>query len=202
MTYAILGSGAIGHAIATQFARKGIDVLLANKRGPESIADVVAKLGPSVRAATVAEALRADIVFMAVPFTAVADAVSGASPFAGRIVVDATNAIDFPGFTPTDLGGRMSSDVLAEWVPGARVVKACNTLPAAVLEADPAVDGGRRVLFVAGNDAAACQDVGALLERLGFFPIQLGTVAEGGRLQQFGGPLTVHSLIEQGIAQG
>ena len=198
MRYAILGSGAIGHAIATQFARKGIEVALANKRGPESLGEIVAELGPNVRAVTAAEALGADVVFLAVPFTAVPELVQGAGDWAGRIAIDATNAIDFPAFTPTDLGGRMSTDVLAEKLVGARVVKAFNSLPAPVLEADPAAaDGGRRVLFVSSNAASASTEVATLIEALGFFPIQLGAIAAGGALQQFGGPLTVHSLIKQ-----
>lgn len=197
MSHSILGSGAIGHAIATQFARKGIEVMLANKRGPNSLGEIVAKLGPSVRAVTTAEALQADVVFFAVPFTAIAETAGGVADWAGRIAIDATNAIDFPAFTPTDLGGRMSTDVVAEKLPGARVVKAFNSLPAPVLEADPAEGGGRRVLFVSSNDPAASTEVAALIEKLGFFPIQLGPIAAGGALQQFGGPLTVHSLIKQ-----
>ncbi len=197
MTYAILGSGAIGHALATQFARSGVDVLLANHRGPASLVDVVRELGPHIRAVTAEEAAHADVVILAVPFTAIAEAVGTVTKWDGRIVVDATNAIDFPAFTPTDLGGRPSSEIVAEKVPGARVVKAFNTLPAAVLAADPAQDGGRRVLFVSGNDAKANAEIAALIDRLGFAAIDLGKLAEGGRLQQFGGSLTVINLIKK-----
>ncbi|MHA7066253.1 NADPH-dependent F420 reductase [Azospirillum argentinense] len=130
------------------------------------------------------------------PFGAVPDAVRGAADWTGRIVVDATNAIDFPAFTPKDLGGRLSSEVVADAVPGARVVKAFNTLPAAVLAKDPN-DGGRRVLFLSGNDAAAKAAVAGLICRLGFAPIDLGPLAAGGRLQQFGNAVMVHSLIKQ-----
>src|SRR5690349_20019943 len=110
MTYAILGSGAIGHALATQFARSGVDVLLANHRGPASLVEVVRELGPRVRAISVEEAARADVVILAVPFTAIAEAVSTVTRWDGRIVVDATYAIDFSAFTPTDLGGRPSTE--------------------------------------------------------------------------------------------
>jgi predicted dinucleotide-binding enzyme len=196
-TYAILGSGAIGVAVAGQFARKGIEVLLANSRGPETLADLAHDLGPSVVPATVQDALAADILILAVPYDAVRDAVHGAPAWNGRIVVDATNAIDFPAFTPRDLGGRFSTHVVAEAVPGARVVKAFNTLPAAVLAKDPQ-DSGRRVLFLSGDDDGANAEVASLIERLGYAPITLGRIAEGGRLQQFGGALMVHSLIKQG----
>jgi predicted dinucleotide-binding enzyme len=117
-------------------------------------------------------------------------AVRGLGPWNGRIVVDTNNPIEAPAFRPFDLGGRASSEVLAELVPGARVVKAFNHLQPALLAGDPHAEGGRRVLFVAGDDARAKADVAQLIERLGFFSIDLGTLAGGGRLSQFpGGPL-------------
>lgn len=198
MTHAIIGSGAIGSALARQFARSNIDVLIANSRGPDSLAGLAAELGSYVTPTTLPEALKADTVILAVPFTAVADAVQGAGQWNGRIVVDATNAIDFPAFTPKDLGGRPSTDVTAEMVPGARVVKAFNTLPAAVLASDPAQDGGRRILFVSGNDASANSNIAGLIERLGFAPITLGELNQGGLLQQFGASLVAQNLTKHG----
>lgn len=196
MTYAIIGSGAIGGALATQFARHNIDVLVANSRGAASLADLASTLGPSIRPVSVQQALSADVVILAVPYRAIADVVGPAAGWDGRIVVDATNAIDFPAFTPSDLGGRLSSDIVADLLPGARVVKAFNTLPAAVLAAEPQQDGGRRVVFLSGDHPAANAEVGALIERLGFAAIDLGKVSEGGRLQQFGGALMVHNLVK------
>jgi 8-hydroxy-5-deazaflavin:NADPH oxidoreductase len=198
MTYAIIGSGAIGSALARRFGHKGIDVLLANSRGPASLGDLVAEFGPNITAASVSDATQADVVILAVPFTAVPDTVRNVTGWDGRIVVDATNAIDFPAFTPKDLGGRPSTEIVAEAVPGARVVKAFNTLPAAVLAADPAQDGGRRVLFVSGDDAGANTEIASLIERLGFAPIPLGKLSEGGRLQQFGAPLVAQNLTKHG----
>src|SRR5262245_15430865 len=151
MNYSIIGSGAIGSALATRFASNGIEVLLANSRGPHSLKEIVRKLGPTVRAATVLEAVGADMAILAVPFSAVRNAVGAISDWHGRIVVDATNAVDIPSFTPTDLGGRLSSEVVAEAVPGARVVKAFNTLFAAVLAGDPVQGGGRRVIFTSSD---------------------------------------------------
>jgi len=195
MTYSIIGSGAIGSALAGHFASKGIEVSLANNRGPASLKEIVRKLGSKVKAVTVKEAACADIVFLAVPFPAVPDAVSAVSDWRGRIVVDATNAVDLPSFTPTDLGGRLSSEIVAQAVPGARVVKAFNTLMAAVLAGNPAEAGGRRVIFMSSEDAEANAVVSALCERLGFYPINLGRISEGGRLQQFGGPLSAQNLV-------
>jgi len=198
MSFAILGSGAIGRALATQFARCDIDVLVANQRGPASLVDFARELGRNITAVSVPDALRADVVVLAIPFSAVPDAVRGGGRWAGRIVVDATNAIEFPAFSPKDLGGRASSDVVADAVPGARLVKAFNTIPAAVLAADPAQHGGRRVVFLSGNDDGANAEVAALVERLGFAAIDLGKISEGGRLQQFGAPLVAIDLVQHG----
>ncbi|QRK11333.1 NADPH-dependent F420 reductase [Archangium violaceum] len=197
MTYAIIGSGAIGSALARQFARKGIDVLIANSRGPESLARLEKELGKNILPVSVEEATRADIVILAVPFKAVPDVVGSVASWGGKIVVDATNAINFSNFKPSDLGGRLSSEVVADAVPGAQVVKAFNTLPAALLASVPEMDGGRRVLFLSGNNARANAEVAGLIQQLGFAPIELGKLADGGRLQQFGGPLMVHNLLKR-----
>lgn len=198
MSYSIIGSGAIGTALARQFARKNIPVRIANSRGPASIAPLAAELGSAIEPATLEEALAADIVILAVPFTAVGDTVAGIDNWQGRIVIDATNAIDFSDFSPADLGGALSSDFVASQLPGARLVKAFNTLPAAVLADEPEVDGGRRTIFVSSNDENATAAATNLIDALGFAPLALGRIDEGGRLQQFGGALAVHSLIKQG----
>jgi predicted dinucleotide-binding enzyme len=198
MTYAIIGSGAIGHALATQFARKGIDLLVANSRGPASLVDMVRELGPNIKAVSVPDALRADVVILAVPFSAIPSAVKNASDWNGRIVVDASNAIDFPTFKPTDLGGRLSTEIVVAAVPRARVVKAFNTIPAAVLAAEPEQSGGRRVVFLSGDDARANSEIANLIEHLGFAAVTLGKLAEGGPSQQFGGPLVAVNLIKLG----
>jgi len=198
MTYAIIGSGAIGTALARQFARKNIPVRVANSRGPASIAPLSAELGSAIEPATLEEALTADMVILAVPFAAVGETVAAAGDWQGRVVIDATNAIDFTDFSPAKLGGALSSDIVASQLPGARLVKAFNTLPAAVLAAEPDSDGGRRTIFVSSNDAEATAAAAELIDALGFAPLTLGRIDEGGRLQQFGGALMVHSLIKQG----
>lgn len=197
MSYSIIGSGAIGAALARQFARKGVRVRIANSRGPETLTDLARELGPSIQPSTLEQALAADIIVLAVPFRSVPKVVGGVADWQGRIVVDATNAIDFPAFRPSDLGGRLSSEVIADLVPGARLVKAFNTLPAALLAEAPDGDGERRVIFLSGDDGAANADVARLIERLGYAPIGLGSITAGGRLQQFAGPLMVHNLIKR-----
>ena len=117
----------------------------------------------------------------------------------GRTVIDANNPIEAPLFKPVDLKGRVSSEVFAELVPGARVVKAFNHLRAEVLANNPKADGGQRVLFYSGNDAAAKAEVAALIDRIGFVGIDLGSFAVGGKLAQFpGGPLPNKNLIKVG----
>ncbi len=201
MSYAIIGSGNIGSALASHFARNGIDVLVASKSGPASVGAALRDLGPQARAATVVDALQADLVILAVPFGAVPDLPASGRPWSGRIVVDATNAIDFPAFTPTDLGGRLSTEVVSDTLPGARVVKAFNTLPAALLAAEPSDHGGRRVVFLSGNDADANASVAALIERLGFAAVDLGKLADG-RAQQFGGALVAVDFIKHSPPRG
>lgn len=198
MTYSIIGSGNIGTAVARQFARKGIEVAITNTRGPGSLLPLQKELGRHIVPQTLEAALNADIVILAAPFSAVAGIARSGRDWKGKIVVDATNAIDFPSFAPTDLGGRPSSEIVAEQLRGARLVKAFNTLPAAVLATDPAEGRGHRVLFISGNDTDANSKVASLAEELGFAPILLGRLAEGGLLQQFGGPLTTQNLIKVG----
>jgi 8-hydroxy-5-deazaflavin:NADPH oxidoreductase len=198
-SYSIIGSGAIGSALAGHFANKGIEVLLANNRGPASLEDLVRKLGPKVRAATVKDAAKADIVILAVPWVAYADAVAGIAPWGGRIVIDAMNAASIgpEGFRPFDLDGRPSSQVVADRLTGARVVKAFNTLLAAVLASDPHTNGGRRVLFISGDDVPAKQEVAKLIDRFGFVAIDLGDFEMGRRLQQFPtGPLAGIDVVQ------
>ena len=168
--------------------RAGREVVIANSRGPESLAPVVAALGTGVSAGTVREAAAAGIVAIAVPWTSVPAAVTGLH-WDGQTVIDATNAWN------ADLGGRTSSEIVADLVPGARLVKAANTLGADVLGADPHEAGGRRVIFLSGDDAAAKAAVIELFDAAGFFAIDLGDLVTGGRMQQLGGPLPSHNLV-------
>jgi len=191
-SYSIIGAGAIGTALAQQFSRKKIRVKITNTRGGASLSELTAALGDNVEATSTQDALKADVVILAVPFDRVPDAVRQAPAWDNRIVVDATNAIKFPEFLPKDLGGRLSTEVVAEAVPGARVVKAFNTLPAAVLARVPD-DDGRRVVFLSGNNSPANAEVAALANALGYAPIVLGSLNDG-KPAQFGGALTVHDL--------
>lgn len=202
MSYAIIGSGAIGGALAKQFARSKIKAVMANRRGPASLKDALQSFSPTVSAVELADALNAKVIILAVPFGAAGEVAKLRSDWSGKIVVDATNAIEFPAFKPLDLGGQPSSQVVATHFKGAKVVKAFNTLPAAVLADEPRRSDGHRTIFVSGDHAEANAQVEALVTSLGFIPITLGRLDKGGLLQQFGGPLTVHSLIHESGALG
>ncbi len=196
MNIAIIGAGAIGSAIARQLARKGIDASIANSRGPQSLQALTAELGPHIKAVSLQEAAQADLVFLAVNWGRVSAALKDLGPWNGRILVDANNAVEVPSYQAVDLGGIASSEAVAQWAPGARVVKAFNHLAAALLDADPVTAGGRRVMFVSGQDADAKKTVSELITRLGFAALDLGGVNEG-RLVQFpGGPLAILNLVK------
>jgi len=197
MTIGIIGSGAIGTAFARTLSRAGVEATISNSRGPDSLKGLVGELGPSIKAGTREEAARADIVFVAVNWSKLQAATAGLADWNGRIVIDANNPIEAPLFKPAELGGRVSSEVVADLVPGARVVKAFNHLRAELLATDPHSDGGRRVLFYSGNDTAAKAEIASLIERIGFFGIDLGSLAIGGKLAQFpGGPLPNQNLVK------
>lgn len=194
----IIGAGHIGQAFAKRLASVGLSATLANSRGPDSLREVVAALGPTIAAGTREEAAAKDIVLVAVNWSKLKSALAGLD-LSGRIVVDANNPIEAPLFKPAELGGRASSEVVADLVPGARLVKAFNHLLAEVLAGDPAAEGGKRVLFYSGDDAGAKAQVAALIEQLGFFGLDLGPLAPGARLTQFpGGPLAIHNLVKFG----
>ena len=167
MDVGIIGSGRLGQAMARTALRAGRQLVLSNSRGPESLAALVSTLGEGASAGTVDEAAGAGIVVIAVPWPRVPEAVQGLH-WDGRIVIDATNDFD-----PSDLDGWTSSQVLADLVPGARVVKAANTLGAGVLAADPHEAGGRRVIFLSGDDAEAKSQVSALFEDAAWVSDQL-----------------------------
>jgi predicted dinucleotide-binding enzyme len=185
----IIGAGRIGQAIARTALRAGRQVVIANSRGPQSLTSLVRELGEGVSAGTVEDAAAADIVVLAVMWPDVPRAVEGLA-WEGRFVIDPTNDFD-----PSDLDGRTSSEVVADLVAPAPVVKAGNTLGAAVLSSDPHEAGGQRVIFLSGDDAEAKSEVVALFEDAGFFAVDLGGLREGGEMQQAGAPLAGHNLI-------
>ena len=181
MSYAIIGFGDIGQALARAFAREGIEVSVATTRDPDSFAANASAIGPTIIPKTLAEAIKADVIFLAVRFESHQDVAKALPTWQGKTIIDVTNAYGVP---PEDLGGQPSSKFVAQAFTGARLVKGFNHLVAAVLDQDPAVHGGRRVVFLASDDDGAAEEIGELAEKLGFAPIKLGGLSEGGLLVQ------------------
>jgi len=181
MNYAIIGFGSIGRALAKAFARRSLQVSVATTRAPESFAAAAAAIGPTIIPTTLADAVKADVIFLAVRFESHAEVAKTLSSWQGKIIVDVTNAYGVP---PEQLGGLPSSKAVAQAFKGGTLVKGFNHLVATVLAQDPAVHGGRRVVFLASDDDNAATKIGTLAEGLGFEPIQLGGLADGGLLVQ------------------
>ncbi|WP_224241871.1 NADPH-dependent F420 reductase [Hyalangium gracile] len=187
MKIGIIGSGHIGDTAARLFVQAGHEVALSNSRGPQSLKERVQQLGPQARATTVEEAAAfGEVVLVAIPLKAY-----GSLPraqLAGKIVIDAMNyysqrdgELDFQGHT--------SSEFIARYLSGARLVKAFNTMWFKTLGEDGkpgAPLDERLVLFIAGDDAEAKQAVSRLIEQVGFAAVDTGTLAVGGKHQQPG----------------
>jgi len=180
-SYAIVGFGKIGQALAKAFARKDIEVSVATTRDPKSFASDAAAIGPGIIPTTLAEAVKADVIFLAVRFESHPDVAKALPNWQGKTIVDVTNAYGVP---PEKMGGLPSARFVAQAFTGGKLVKGFNHLIAAILEQDPAVHGGRRVVFLASDDDGAGTEIGALAENLGFAPVKLGKLSEGGLLVQ------------------
>jgi len=196
MSYAIIGFGKIGHALARAFARTGIEVSVASTRDPATLESDTAAIGSTIIPKTLAEAIKADIIFLAVRFESYPEVAKALPSWKGKTVVDVMNTFA----TPEELHGLPSSAFVAKAFTGARLVKGFNHLAAAVLGRDPAVQGGRRVVFLASDDDGAAADIGALAKNLGFAPVTLGGLSEGGLLVHARGndwgPLIFQDLIK------
>ena len=178
MSYAIIGFGKIGQALGRAFARNGIEVAVATTRDPKSFAAEAAAIGPTIVPKTLTEAVKADIIFLAVRFESHPEVAKALPDWTGKTIVDAMNT----QAPLEELSGLPSSAFVAKVFTGARLVKGFNHLVAAVLGQDPAVHGGRRVVFLASDDDGAAAKIGELAENLGFAPIELGGLSEGGLL--------------------
>jgi predicted dinucleotide-binding enzyme len=179
MSYAIVGFGKIGQALAHAFARNNINVTVASRRQPEDLAPLARTIGPTVVAKSLQEALKADTIFLAVLFDQHRDIAKALPGWNGKTVIDVTNAFGVP---PEELDGLPSSTFVAKSFNGAKVVKGFNHLGAATLATDPVVDGGHRVVFLSSDDEDAVDPVADLAKQLGFAPVRLGKLNEGGAL--------------------
>jgi len=193
---AIVGSGNVGSGLARLFARAGIEVSIANTRGPESISELASSIGPGVHAVAAEEALTSDVIFMAIPFGAVEQFGKSLPDWTGKTVIDTTNA----HYTPNRdaiLNGRTAARYVAEHLPHAKVVKAFNQLPANTLQAELNPDDGRRVIFISTDSPDAGDEIAELVSTLGLAAVQLGRTDEGGRLIEVPNALVLRNLIER-----
>jgi predicted dinucleotide-binding enzyme len=192
MKIGFVGAGRMAQMLTPHLVAAGHQVILTNSRGPESLKDLVATLGTAVSAASVADMVEAaDIVVLATPWGKTKDAVAQASSWRGRVVIDPTNNRTKPGPDGLiDIGGRGSSAVVAEMLPGADVVKTLNYEPIPIFgeglsSAEP------KAMFVAGDSAAAKAKVSELFRSLGATPIDVGDLAAGDNLLMGGRPLAM-----------
>lgn len=191
MEIGIIGAGRIGGTLARRLAKSGNQVVVANRSGPEAMAELLNDLAERGRAGTVEEAAHArDLVVVATPLTAWDDLPPEA--FEGRIVVDTANySLQWIGRIEALEKGSTSSELLGALLPGARVVKAFNTMTWQRLrdEGRPAGDPQRLAMPIASDDEEAKAVVSQLIDELGFDAVDTGTLAEGGRRQQPGTPV-------------
>jgi predicted dinucleotide-binding enzyme len=184
-----LGAGPVAQALSARALAAGLDVALANSRGPDTLAGLIESLGEGASAATLAEVAQLPLVVLAVPWTAAADLITRLGQWNNRILVDATNhflTTDPPVID--DIGDRVGSQMLADLIPDARLVRAFGSLEVAHYDTGRDEGQGRRAMFISGDDTDATSTVAALADQLGFAAIVLGSLREG-RLHQLGGPL-------------
>ncbi|WP_323849182.1 YceI family protein [Mycolicibacterium mucogenicum] len=193
LQYAVVGTGSVGAVLAQRFSDHHVPALWANTRGPETID--VSELSASITPATLGAALDADLIILAIPFLKVRELGKTRSDWSGKIIVDATNAFLVPN-SEQILGGRLSSEYNAEAFPGAAVVKSFNQTAAKQLAEKHPPEFGRRVVFVSSNDSAASATVAELCAELGFAPIEVGRLDEGGVLIQARNALVLRELYE------
>jgi 8-hydroxy-5-deazaflavin:NADPH oxidoreductase len=200
MRFGTIGAGRIGQALARHAIAAGYPVILSNSRGPDTLADLVADFGPLASAGTTAQAAHADIVFLAVPWTEIPAAIDDLPNWNNRILVDTTNLLKFSAgrVVRIDVGDQTGSEITATHAPGARVIKAFNTLHAQYTEPDPRHAAGRQVVFYAGDDPEAKRVFGSVLDEFGFAPVDIGGLRGGGRLMDVnGGPLSALHVLKQ-----
>jgi len=195
-TVGTIGAGTVAQTIARLALAAGHKVILSNSRGPESLTDLVGELGANASAGTVAEAARADIVILAVGWDQVPAALLDQADWDGRIVIDTTNQWHHhdPG-SPVDLGDQTGSEYIATLMPGARIVKAFNTVFMKVVAKSAHRSDGRLVIFLAGDDTDAKATVSTFIDSLELAPVDLGELRQG-RLMQAGGPLIALHVVK------
>jgi predicted dinucleotide-binding enzyme len=200
MEIGTIGAGAFAQSFAKRALKVGHKVKLSNSRGPENLRQVVNQLGPGAIAATKEEAVACEMVLLAVPWDNVPETLASLPKWKNQILIDGTNPFhgQAGNFTPANVGNLSTSQFVAALAPGARVVKALNNMIVPNLEADPVLNGARRVAFISADDAGAKKRVETLLRTFGYAVVDLGNLRDGGLIQQAGGPLAGRDFFERG----
>lgn len=193
MKIGIIGAGQIGKALSKKFVNAGYPVILSNSRGIESLQPLIKELGTLALAGTSEDAGNADVVILAVRWEQIPDVVNKLKKqLTGKIVIDASNR---PKDRNSPNQEKPASAVVAEHIPDSKIVKAFNCLYARWLEADPAVNNGKRVSFISGNHPAAKETVGEIITQLGFKVVDLGSLEQAGPLTDLGMALSGLNLV-------
>ncbi|MBS1662222.1 MAG: NAD(P)-binding domain-containing protein [Bacteroidetes bacterium] len=196
MKIGIIGAGTIGASLAEKLVRAGYKVEISNSRGPDSLQNLVAQLGPNAAAVTNEEAACNEVVILAVRWENTDQVLTPLrQQLTGKIIIDTTNPFIQNKWLFTLPKGVAASEIIASKVPGARIVKAFNNLLAKWITTDPEVPGGLRVTFISGDDEQAKSIVGKIITDLKFAPIDLGTLKDG-ELSQAGRALAGINLIQ------
>jgi predicted dinucleotide-binding enzyme len=200
MEIGTIGAGDFAQAFAKRALKAGHKVKLSNSRGPDSLGEIVSRLGPGAMAVTKEEAVACEIVLLAVPWDNVPETLASLPKWKNQILIDGTNPFHGKArnFTSANIGNLSTSQVVAALAPGSRVVKALNNMVVPSLEADPVVNGAKRVAFISADDESAKKRVQTLLDGFGYSVIDLGNLRDGGLIQQAGGPLAGRDLFEKG----
>ena len=200
MQIGTIGAGELAQAVAKRALEAGYEVNLSNSRGPESMREIVEKLGPGVTAVSKEEAVACEIVLLAVPWDTVPETLASLPKWRNQILIDGVNPFHGKSgsFTPANVGNLSTSQFIAGLAPGARVVKAFNHMLVPNIEADPVMNGARRVAFISADDEEAKKRVRSLLEECGYSVVDLGNLRDGGLMQQAGGPLAGRDFFEKG----
>jgi predicted dinucleotide-binding enzyme len=197
MKIGFLGAGQVTRTLGRHLINAGHTIVVSNSRGPETLADFVADLGPGAVAGIKEQAAECDVVILAVHWVNVHEALKGID-WRGRILIDATNAhmgpkpdISLAGVTRSRaaLKGRTSSEMVAELAVGARLVKSISNMPMTWIQ-DFSPNKPRTVIFTSGDDAEAKRLVIELINGTGLVAIDLGSLAAGGAMHEVGAPLS------------
>jgi len=199
-TIGIIGSGNIGRGLAMHLSTTSFNVLIANSRGPESLESLISNIGGSLSAVSVSEAVaQSDVLFIAVPWTSLKDVSKEIGLVSNKIIIDATNNIvSVTPFRVEDLKGKSTGEVTASYLPGHRIVKGFNTLGAGILSQSPKTTEGTKVIMISGDDIQAKKEVQTIIAAMGFSAIDLGSLHDGGKMQDVGGAFSGLTLILAG----